>query len=136
MAVAISRSAPPFATPVVSPPTDGARSPWPRRRPPGPGGSSCSGRRTPTRPPSITIAATPSILWPPDGRLADVAVAVQVSDRCDPVPAVVLSGVASSEPGTGRPGPWMSGAGTGTDDRAVSLRADRAGAGPGRIYTL
>ncbi len=89
-----------------------------------------------TLPPSITIAATPSILWPPDGRLADVAVAVQVSDRCDPVPAVVLSGVASSEPGTGRPGPWMSGAGTGTDDRAVSLRADRAGAGPGRIYTL
>jgi hypothetical protein len=30
----------------------------------------------------------------------------------------------------------MSGAGTGTDDRAVSLRADRAGAGPGRTYTL
>ena len=30
----------------------------------------------------------------------------------------------------------MAGAGTGTDDRAVSLRADRAGAGSGRTYTL
>jgi len=89
-----------------------------------------------TLPPGIEIAATPAVLWPPDGRLAPVAIALRVADRCDANPSVQLLEVASSEPGAGRPGVWLSGAETGADDRALSLRADRAGNGPGRVYTL
>ena len=86
--------------------------------------------------PSIAAVATPSLLWPPDGRFVEVTLGIQVTDRCDPAPRVVLRDVALGDRGAGRPGAAFTGASVGMDDRLVSLRADRSGSGTGRSYTL
>lgn len=89
-----------------------------------------------TTPPQIGAMAAPGMLWPPDGRFVEVTFAVAVADLCDPAPAVALLEVASSEPSGGRPGAQFQSAATGLDDRLISLRADRSGAGPGRTYLV
>ena len=82
------------------------------------------------RPPVITsVAATPNVLWPANGRMISVSVEVGVSDDSDPAPACRITGVTSNEPiaGTG---------GSMTDPLTIDLLAQRAGAGAGRVYTL
>jgi hypothetical protein len=83
-------------------------------------------------PPLLRAIPTPSVLWPPDRRMAPVGFDVTVTDRCDPSPSVTLTGVTSSEAGMG--GTQFDGADLGTDDRAIRLQAARAGNGPGRFY--
>ena len=87
--------------------------------------------------PTLEVAASPPVLWPPDGRLVAVGFQVAASDRCDPSPAVVLLDARSSETrgAVGRGAP-IAGAETGTDDRTISLMADRSTEGPERIYTV
>ena len=90
-----------------------------------------------TLPPSLSVAATPALLWPPDGRMQNVSLAVTASDVCDPQPAVTLVNVTMQDGASrGRPGPSVLGAELGTDDRLVALRAERSGAGAGRSYIL
>ena len=82
------------------------------------------------RPPAImNISATPSVLWPPDGRTVRVSVNVGVSDDSDPSPACLITSVTSNEPFVGS-GWQITGALT------VDLRAERFGFGTGRVYTL
>lgn len=90
-----------------------------------------------TLPPAINATAAPALLWPPDGKMREVSVTVSALDVCDPRPAVVLEDVTVQDaaPG-GRPGPPVSGATIGTDDRSIELRADRSGSGPGRTYIV
>jgi hypothetical protein len=91
-------------------------------------------------PPTLTLAATPAVLWPASHKMVRVAVDVAVSDNVDLSPTVELVSVTSSEPdnglGDGDTVGDIQDAAIGTDDRSVLLRAERAGNGPGRTYTL
>jgi hypothetical protein len=94
-----------------------------------------------TTPPAVSATPTPAFLWPPNHRLETVEVEILVADACDPPEhvAVELLDVESSEPddgnGDGHTTNDVQGAETGTDDRSFVVRAERAGPGPGRVYT-
>jgi hypothetical protein len=95
-----------------------------------------------TTPPTFTVQASPSVLWPPNHQMIPVSLAFQVQDRCDPNPAVTLISATSSEPddapgqGDGNTPGDIAGADIGTPDVSVSLRAERDAGGPGRVYRL
>lgn len=91
-------------------------------------------------PPTLLLSADPSLLWPPNHRMVPVEVGVVVRDDIDPSPQVRLLSVVSDEAddglGDGDTANDIQDAQLGTDDRAVSLRAERSGTGFDRIYTL
>jgi uncharacterized membrane protein len=95
-----------------------------------------------TLPPVLSLTPSPAMLWPPNHRRVEVRVRWQAVDRCDPVPAVTLVAVSSSEPddapdgGDGNTTEDVYGASLGTADVEVWLRAERNASGSGRIYTL
>ena len=88
------------------------------------------------------LFVNPSMLWPPNHRLVNVGVHVDVEDACDAAPQVRLVSVTSSEPddatglGDGHTLHDIQGADLGEDVRDLLLRAERDGDGTGRIYTL
>lgn len=90
-----------------------------------------------TTPPTIgNLVASPNALWPPNHKMALVTVEGSVLDNCDEVPTCHISSVSSDEPedglGDGDTSPdWEI-----TGDLTVNLRAERSGAGDGRVYTL
>jgi hypothetical protein len=95
---------------------------------------------TDSTPPALSVSLSPNTLWPPNHKLVSVAASIQVTDTCDDSPNVELVSIVSNEadngPGDGNTDDDIQGAGYGTDDRAFSLRAERAGTGDGRLYTV
>ena len=91
-------------------------------------------------PPVLQVTADPSQLWPPNHRMVPIKVTVNVKDDQDPQPVVMLVAVQSNEAdnglGDGDVGKDIQDASLGSDDRELSLRAERSGTGNGRVYTL
>jgi PKD repeat protein len=89
-----------------------------------------------TTPPEINVTVKPSMLWPPNHKYVEVKLNVTAYDNCDPSPAITLVSVTSNEPDNGK------GDGNTTNDIVIvndfvlDLRAERSGAGSGRIYTI
>jgi hypothetical protein len=71
------------------------------------------------------------VLWPPNGRLAPVAVDGVEDPDGDPR-AITITGITQNEPvqGGSWPDAWVPRAGP------VLLRAERTGAGDGRVYRV
>ena len=103
-------------------------------------GNSSSANQTVTvtdaQAPTVTNpSASPSSLWPPNHKMADVTVSYNATDNCGGVNCVIGS-VASNESingtGDGDTAPdWLI-----VDSHHVQIRAERSGNGNGRVYTI
>ena len=87
-----------------------------------------------SEPPTLTIAAAPTTLWPPNHKLVAVAMTIEVTDNVDPNPTVKLESITCDD--GCNPSTDVSDAALNTDDRQFQLRAERLGTGSGRTYTI
>ncbi len=89
-----------------------------------------------TQAPAINnLSASPNSLWPPNHKMKDVAVNYTTTDNCQGTitcSITVTSNEAVNGTGDGDTAPdWVV-----LDDHHVQLRAERAGNGNGRVYTI
>lgn len=90
-----------------------------------------------TTPPEINaLTASPDMLWPPNHRMWEIGLTVDVFDICDVDPHCEIVAVTSSDPvnatGDGNTMPdWVV-----TGDLTLSLRAERSAPQVARIYTI
>jgi hypothetical protein len=90
--------------------------------------------------PTVSCSVNPNSLWPPNHKLASVIASVTVADALSGPAGFILTGATSSEPdnglGDGDKPNDIQGFDLNTPDTSGQLRAERSGAGNGRIYTL
>lgn len=87
-----------------------------------------------TTPPALTVALSPSKLWPPNGKMMPVTATITVKDDYDPNPVVKLLSITCNEP---MDKDDIQGAQPYTDVRQFKLKAGREGKSKtGRTYTV
>jgi probable HAF family extracellular repeat protein len=79
--------------------------------------------RDTTAPVITSVAATPARIWPPDGRLVPVSIAVSATDNVDRAPACALAGITATDA-------------TADDAAFTGTLTARVRAVGGRTYTL
>jgi hypothetical protein len=93
-----------------------------------------------TAAPTLACAVTPDRLWPPNHKLGAIAASVTVTDLGSGAAGFQLLSALSNQPddgtGDGDTPNDIQGWALGTDDVAGQLRAERAGTGATRLYTL
>jgi hypothetical protein len=89
-----------------------------------------------TAPTIAAVKASPNVLKPPKHQMVPVTVAVQATDSCDAQLLCQLTAVSSNEPENGTGDGDVSPDWQLTGPLTVNLRAERAGSGNGRVYTL
>jgi len=89
-----------------------------------------------TTPPELSVALSPSSLWPPNHKLVTIVATVTATDICDADPEVRLVSVTSNEPDNGLGDGDTPGDIVIVDDFTLELRAERSGLGDGRVYTV
>lgn len=91
------------------------------------------------QPPTITMSVSPTQLWPPNHTMRTITATVQVADNCPGV-TYALTSITSNEPdnglGDGDTPNDIQSAAFNTPDLGFRVRAERAGMGSGRIYTV
>jgi probable HAF family extracellular repeat protein len=97
---------------------------------------------TDTTPPTLTVSASPNLLWPPNHKFVTVQATVTATDGTDPNPTIELVSVTDNEPGD------SSGDGNTVNHIVINpaalhpypdtfqLVAERSALGTGRIYTI
>ena len=86
----------------------------------------------------VIAVATPSLgsLSPPNHQMVPITIAVSATDNLGPAPVCSVTGVTSNEAQIGlgdgdTPNDWVL-----TGGLTLQLRAERAGGGDGRVYTV
>lgn len=89
--------------------------------------------------PAIWLAVVSQRLWPPNHQMVRVAGGIAAKDSCDPTPSLAVT-VTSNEPvsgiGDGNTSPDWNVVRNANGTFDVFVRAERAGMGNGRIYTI
>lgn len=86
--------------------------------------------------PDVEVTLSPNILWPANHKYVEVTATVIANDNFDPDPAITLVSVTSNEPDDGLGDGDTPNDIVIIDDYTFLLRAERAGTGMDRVYTI
>jgi hypothetical protein len=85
-------------------------------------------------PPTLTLQASPNVIWPPNNKLIDVLISATTQDDIDPNPAISLEQITVNQKHHESD---ISGVTFNSNDQAFKLRASRNGNDKlGRVYTI